>query len=148
MSPRARRYAQFIGAAVIARVALGLGFPLLARTKYREESVAESFSEVIRYFEPMWQAFELLPFLLLGIVCGSLPQQALRYAVTLFAIGLLAFSAIYYYGYMSSEAYMVRRAWTAASLAAGFIPMKCLGVVLVAFLARLVLGRIPMPAKA
>jgi len=140
MSSRVLRYAQFIGAAVIARFALGLGFPLLARGKYREESIAQSFAEILRYFEPIWQVFELPPFLLLGLVCGSLPQQALRRAVGLFAVGLIAFSAIYYFGYMNSEAYMVRRAWTAASLAAGFVPMKCLGVVLVAFLARLVLG--------
>ena len=146
MSPRALRYTHFIGAAVIARVVLGLGFPLLARVKYRDESVAESFAEIVRYFEPIWQAFELLPFVLLGIVCGSLPHRAS--AIGLFFFALLAFCAIYYFGYMSSEAYMLRRAWTAASLAAGFVPMKCLGVVLIAFLARLVLGRIHVPAKA
>jgi len=141
MSPRAFRYTQFVGAAVIARVALGLGFPLLARVIYRGESVAESFAEIVRYFEPIWEAFELLPFVLLGVLCGSLAQQALWRAVGLFVVALLAFSAIYCFGYMSSEADMLRHAWTAASLAAGFVPMKCLGVVLVAFLARLVLGR-------
>lgn len=146
MSPRALRYTQFVGAAVIARVVLGLGFPLLARVKYRGESVAESFAGIVRYFEPIGQAFELLPFVLLGLVCGSLPQQAR--AVGLFFVALLAFSAIYFFGYMSAEAYMLRRAWTAASLAAGFVPMKCLGVVLVAFLARLVLGRTHVPAQA
>jgi len=139
MSPRALRYTRFVGAAVIARVAFGLGFPLLARVKYRSESFAESLAAIVRYFEPIWQGFELLPFVLLGVICGSLPQQAR--ALGLFVIALLAFSAIYYLGYMSSEAYMQRRAWTAASLAAGFVPMKCLGVVVVAFLARLGLGR-------
>ena len=146
MSPRAVRYAQFVGAAVIAHIVLGLGVPLFARVKYRHESVAESFAEILRYFEPFWQAFEVLPFVLLGVVCGSLPQRAR--AVGLFVIALLAFSAIYYFGYTRSEAYMLRRSWTAAILAGAFIPMKCLGVVLVAFLARLVLGRIHVSANA
>jgi biotin transporter BioY len=92
--------------------------------------------------------FELLPFLLLGAVCASLAKRSLARALGLFAAGLLAFSAIYYFGYMSSEAYMQRRAWTAASLAAGFVPMKCLGVVVLAFLARVLLGRVHVPAKA
>ena len=138
MSPSALRYTRFVGAAVIARVVLGLGFPLLARMNYRSESFAESIAAVGRYFEPIWQAFELLPFVLLGIVCGSLPQRAR--ALGLFVVALVAFSAIYCFGYMSSEAYMQRRAWTAASLAAGFVPMKCRGVVFVAFLVRLALG--------
>jgi hypothetical protein len=148
MSLRARRYAQFIGAAVVARVVLGLGFPLLARVKYRDESVADSLAEIVRYFEPIWQAFELLPFVLLGAVCGPLAQQAPGRAAGLFLAGLVAYSAIYYFGYMSVEAYMLQHAWTAASLAAGFIPMKCLGVALLVFLARLILSRIHVPAKA
>jgi hypothetical protein len=43
---------------------------------------------------------------------------------------------------------MLQHAWTASSLAAGFIPMKCLGVVLLVFIARILVGRMLVPAKA
>jgi hypothetical protein len=131
---------------VVARVSVGLGFPVLAHVRYRGDTVAAAVAEIDRYFEPLSEAFELLPFLLLGLVCASLPVQALRRAVGLFVVTLVVFSAIYYSGYMSFEAYMARHAWTAASLAGGFVPMKCLAVVPFAFLARLVLGR-HLPAK-
>jgi hypothetical protein len=148
MSPGVRRYIQFGAASVGARIVLGIGFPVLARMTYRDEGIGEALAASVRYLEPLWQAFELLPFLLLGAVCASLGQRAPTHAIGLFAAGLLAYSAIYYFGYMRVEAYMQQHAWTAASLAAGFIPAKCLGVVFLAFLIRLILARPNVPAKA
>ncbi len=148
MSPRLVRYLQFGAASVVAWVTIGFGCQILARMDYRDEALAESLSEILRYLQPLWQAFELLPCLLLGAVSASLAQQSFGRGIGLFVVGLLAYSTIYYFGYMSTEAYMLRRAWTAASLSAGFIPLKCMGVLLVAFIARIFLGRLRGLAKA
>ena len=141
MSERTRRYFQFAIAAVLARVTLGIGFPLLASLRYRNDGFREALTSTVRYLEPTWQAFELLPFLFLGAICASLARHSPRRAWGLFAAGLAAFSLIYYSGHMGAEAYGQRRAWTAASLAAGFVPMKCLGVAFLLLIVRLFMGR-------
>jgi amino acid permease len=147
MSLRFRRYLQFGAASLLAYVVTKFGSHLLARMRYRDEDFAQTLSEVFGYLEPHWQAIEVAPFLLLGAVSASLAYSSFTRALGLFVVGLLAFATMYYFGYMDTEAYMIRRSWTAASIAAGLIPFKNLGVLVIILIARIFLGRPNAPAK-
>ena len=144
--PRVRLYLAFALAAIFARIVIGLGIPLFARLASRDERVGEALAGILEHRQLVAEAIEIVPFLLLGAIAASLAIRSPARAVGLFAAGLAGFALVYYAGYMAYEAYLRQRAWTAASLAAGFVPLKCMGVALVAAIVRAFLGRAPRPA--
>ncbi|MFO1315640.1 MAG: hypothetical protein U1F58_08535 [Burkholderiales bacterium] len=140
MSPSHRRHLQFVAISLVACVPAVLGFPILARMKYRNQDLAQSAADVVGGMHRL-NLLEALPFLLLGIVCASLACQSLARGAALLVLGLASFTAIYYFGSMGAEALMARRAWTAASITGASIPFKCLGVLALIVIARAVLDR-------
>ena len=150
MSLRLRRYLTFGAASLLAYVVTTFGARVLTRMRYRDEGFTETLSEILGYVQPLslWQALEVAPFLLLGAISASLAHQSFTRAMGLFVAGLLSFAAMYYFGYMDTEAYMAQRGWTAASIAAGLIPFKNLGVLVIILGARIFLGRRNARAEA
>ncbi len=147
MSPCLRRHLQFAAISLFVYVPVTWGSRILARMRYRNLEFAQSASEVFDGLRRL-DVLEVFLFLLLGMVCASLACQSLARGVALLVVGLLAFTALYFFGAMDAEAFYLRRAWTAASLAAAFTPFKCAGVLALIVIVRALLDRPDARTKA
>jgi hypothetical protein len=140
-----QRYAFFF-ASLLSCLLITVGFEIWAWTSLRGKSLSYALSNSAGYLSvPAIAVFTYAPFLVVAWICASLARVSWSRALGLFAVCIAIFAAMYYSAYMRSEAYMLQRAWTAASLAVGLIPLETWPVLLIALVARLVLGRINVP---
>jgi hypothetical protein len=98
MSPRSRTYVHFAAIGLLAYVAIGFGVPILAKSTMRGGSVVAVVSEQFENVQSLWTLFELVPFLLVGVVCGSLAHESPRRATGLFVVGFALVAALYLHG--------------------------------------------------
>ena len=143
MSERAKRYAAFSAAAIVAFVVIVEGLDVFARVRIGDQSLSEASSETLHYslVEPVGTLFSFLPFAAIAWICASLARVSRSRAIGIMIACLALFALMYYGGYMDSQKYMLQRMWTAATLAVGLIPFKSIPIVLVAFGLRFVLAR-------
>ncbi len=143
------RYVFFLFASLLSFLLVTVGFEIWALTSMRGESLSYAFANSTDYTQfPSIAAFTYAPFFVVAWICASLGRVSLPRAIGLFVFCIVIFAAMYYSAYMRSEAYMLQGKWTAASLAVGLVPFESWPVLLVALVARLVLGRVHVPAKA
>jgi len=144
----AQRYAFFFFASLLSCLLVTVGFEIWAWTSLRGKSLSYALSNSAGYMSvPAVAVFTYAPFLVVAWICASLARVSWSRALGLFAICIAIFAAMYYSAYMRSETYMLERAWTAASLAVGLIPLQTWPVLIIALVARLILGRKNVPAK-
>jgi hypothetical protein len=149
MSEPLRRYITFFAIAMVMYIVIDDGLEILARIRIRGESMAEALSQTAHYSlaQPLGTLFALAPFAAIAWISGSLARASWHRAIILMAVCFAVFAFFYYGGHMASERFMQQRKWTAAALAVGFIPFKNFAVVVMALIARLLLGRKRMPTK-
>ena len=148
MNSPIQRYVIFFVASLLSCLLITVGFELWAWTNLRGKSLSYALSNSGDYLSaPGAAAFTYAPFFVVGWICASLAQVSWSRALGLFMICISIFATMYYSAYMRSEAYMLKQAWTAAALAVGLIPLETWPVLLGALAARLILGRINVPAK-
>src|SRR5215831_5042085 len=137
-----QRYGFFFLASILSCFAITLGFEVWASTALHGESLSSALSSSSGHLlEPEAAAFTCAPFLVVGWLSGSLARVSWSRAMVLFWVCVMIFAVMYYSAYMRSEAYMLRGAWTAAALAVGLVPLNSWPVLLIAVVARLILGR-------
>ncbi|SRR6266511_672965 len=144
-----QRYSFFFFASVLSCLLITLGLEIWAEISLRGENLSYALSNSGSHFSvPAIAVLTFAPFLVVAWICASLARVSWSRALGLFVACVAIFAAMYYSAHVRSEAYMSQGAWTAASLAVGLVPLQSWPVLLVALLARWILGRVNVPAKA
>jgi hypothetical protein len=144
MHSRKRPYSTFLALAVGAFAIADIGFEILARLWIGRNTLGEATSETLYYLatQPIGTAMLLAPFLLLGWIAASLAKKrTFERGLLLFGTGVVALGALYFVGHIGAEQAMQNGKWTAAALSVGLLPFQSIPVLLVALVARLLLGR-------
>jgi len=135
----------FLAIAAVAFLIATTGSDVFARVTIGGETLTKAVSE---HF--YWAAVQfigtlmlLAPFVFLAVIASWVQERTNTWiAVAVFGIPMLYLIYSYFQGYQASQAAMLDKRWTAATLSIGFLPFAAAPVVLVAGLVALILVRL------
>jgi hypothetical protein len=135
----------FLLLAAVAFLVATTGSDVFARVTIGGETLTKAFSE---HF--YWAAVQfigtlmlLAPFGFLAVIASWVQERTNTWkALAVFGVPTLYLIYSYFDGYQASQAAMLDKRWTAATLSIGFLPFAAAPVVLFAWLVALILVRL------
>ncbi|MES2938513.1 MAG: hypothetical protein V4864_12585 [Pseudomonadota bacterium] len=144
MNHRGRPFLTFLALAVGVFMVANVGAEVLARVWVSGHPPGKAARETLHYLaaQPLGALMLVAPFLLLAWMAASLAKaRTFESGLILFGIAALALTALYVLGHVAAEQAVNSRQWTAAALSVGLLPFQSIPVLVLALLARLLLGR-------
>jgi len=146
MNYRGRPFSTFFALAVGAFFTANVCSEVLARLWVGGSSLGHAVSETLYYLtvQPVGTLMLIAPFFLLAWMAASLARKrTFERGLLLFGIAALALTVLYVFGHVGAEQALKHRKWTAAALSVGLLPFQSIPVLVLALIARLLLGRKP-----
>lgn len=143
MRKRTPRYAAYVSIALLFYVFIVPGCAILARVQVAGITLPAAFAATVQHAlaNPTPWLLGLVPFAAVAWIAGSLARRSPILGVVLMAVCLILFALLNYGGQTDAQKFLLRSDDAEATLATGVVQFRSLGVVLLAFVARLLLAR-------
>ena len=112
---------------------------VFARINIGGEAFGAALSESLYWSAVQWIGTAMLfaPFVVVAMLAASVARKArLVFGVLFLALFLAILFSMFFAGHQASQAYMIEKMWTAATLSVGLLPFRSVPLIAIGFLLR------------